>query len=74
MRWGAVVDASETENWIEYETPDGFRFRNGSTRAESTYGSKELRAVTLTLLRDPQVRAIRAGYLPDAQFVDGAAA
>ena len=71
VRWGAAVDANQDENWIEYETPDGFRFRNAgqAARAADAFGSRELRALSLTALRDPQLRAIRAGYLPDAQFV-----
>lgn len=68
-----VTDASEQENWIEYRTADGFTFRNGP-RAEDSYGSKELAALGLQNLRDPDLRRIRAGYLPHAEFVDGEAA
>ena len=68
---GVVVrDASEQENWIEYEAPDGFVFRNGE-RAEGSYGSRELAALGLGALRDPDLAAIRARYLPDAQWVGG---
>jgi hypothetical protein len=73
--WGKAVDANEDENWIEYEAADGFRFRNAGqcARGPDAYGSKELRAVTLQVLRDPDIRRVRAGYLPDAVLVGGGA-
>lgn len=58
-RWGEVMDASETENWVSYEAPDGFTFRNGAW-GEHSFTSKELAACNPSVLRDPEFQAIRA--------------
>jgi hypothetical protein len=59
IRWAKVVDANEAENWIEYETPDGGRFRNGGengwTSAELALGPK-----VAELVADPVLAALRS--------------
>lgn len=59
IRWARVVDANESENWIEYETPTGGRFRNGGengwTSAELVLGPK-----VAELVADPVLAALRS--------------
>lgn len=68
VTYGTVEDASEAEGWVSYVTADGFRFRNGP-RAEGSYSSKELNALSLAALRSPELQAIRNAHLPDAEWV-----
>jgi hypothetical protein len=72
--WGAVVDASEQEGWIEYKSADGFVFRNGPW-GERSFTSKELAAATPSLLRDPQFMELRTKFAGTitAERVDEAA-
>lgn len=60
-RWGAAVDASEPGGWVQYEAPDGFKFRNGASGIGS-FTSRELKAATPGLLRDPDFMRIRDGH------------
>lgn len=53
------VDADAAANWVEYETPNGARFRNGDP-AQGHYTSEELRIATVEALGDPQVAAFKA--------------
>lgn len=63
------VDASTEENWIEYETPAGKRFRNGSADADATvdgcFDSYEIRASAaagLDLLADTALLDMRERF------------
>ncbi len=57
-KWGEVVDASETDGWVEYKAADGHVFRNGPWSVGS-YTSRELAAITPAVLRDSEFMAIR---------------
>lgn len=62
VRWGEVADASEQEGWVEYRTPGGDTFRNG-TWGEGSFTSRELAACSgPAVLADAEFLAIRARY------------
>lgn len=65
IKYAKQVDASASENWIEYELADGRRFRNG-VKATGSYPSKELQAMPFTLLSHPDVDRIREQF-PNAR-------
>lgn len=73
-RWGEVVDASEQEGWIEYRTPGGLVFRNG-TWGEGSFTSRELAACSgPAVLADAEFLAIRARYQGRVvEYVEGPA-
>ena len=56
-----VVDASQEENWIEYEKPDGAKFRNG----DGYYSSEELKICDHAILGDKGVEALKKPSTPD---------
>lgn len=59
---GAVqVDASDTENWIEYQLPDGRRFRNGP-RDDDSYPSSELVHLPAGMVGDTGLATIRSQF------------
>jgi hypothetical protein len=72
-RWGEAVDASEQEGWVAYRAADGFEFRNGvqGVRSADTFSSRELATIPLAVLRSPELVALRAKHLPDAEFTGG---
>ena len=61
ITWAKVTDANEAENWIEYETPDGGKFRNGGelgwTSTELALGPK-----LAALVSDPVLMAIKGTF------------
>lgn len=61
VKLGKPVDADPVENWIEYEAANGKRFRNGAHGA-SSYGSEELRHLTVASLGDPITESMRADF------------
>ncbi|KAF1045648.1 hypothetical protein [Xylophilus sp.] len=65
-RWGSATDASETENWIEYTTPERVVFRNG-VRGPGSFASSELAAMSLAMLGDRLANEIRNEF--DGRFV-----
>jgi hypothetical protein len=71
VKFAKPVDASEEENWIQYEMPDGRVFRNGDP-APWTYTSDELRVIDPAMIGDPAGEAIRATF--DARHVQPEAA
>lgn len=65
---GEAIDASEPGGWVQYEAGDGFKFRNGASGIGS-FTSRELKAATPGLLRDPAFMRIRDGH--GGVIVDG---
>lgn len=61
IRWAKVVDANEAENWIEYTTPDGGKFRNGG---ELGWASTELALgpKLAALVSDPVLASIKGEF------------
>lgn len=60
LHWAQVVDASDAENWIEYEH-GGARFRNGD-RGPSSFPSCELEALDPALLGDSNIQTLRMQF------------
>lgn len=58
LTFAEAVDADPAANWIEYETTDGRRFRNGDPAA-GCYPSAELAAADPAVLCDPDIDRIR---------------
>jgi hypothetical protein len=56
-----TIDASIDENWIEYEKPDGARFRNG----DGYYSSEELRVCDHAMIGDKGIEALKKPSAPD---------
>ncbi len=53
------VDADEQENWVEYETPEGVKFKNG----ETYYSSKEISAIEdYKALGDDNINALKTAF------------
>lgn len=69
VKQGKQVDANATENWIEYETQDGKKFRNGEHGANS-YGSNEIRHLMPSLVGDEITEGMRRDF--GAQLVESA--
>jgi len=69
VKIGRQVDASAEENWIEYELPDGRRFRNGAHGADS-YTSEELRQLTPAIVGDAITNGMRTDF--GARLVEAA--
>ena len=61
INWATVSGADEAENWIEYTTPDGGKFRNGGdggwTSAELALGPK-----LAALVSDPVLASIKSEF------------
>lgn len=57
VTWATQVDASDVDNWIEYEF-NGKRFRNGD-RGHESYPSEELRQVVPEVLGDAFAAKLR---------------
>lgn len=67
------VDASESENWIEYRLPDGRTFRNGMGGEPINYTSEELRVMDRGLIGNvaaDALRALGAHYVDPESFAD----
>jgi hypothetical protein len=61
VKFAKAVDASEEENWIQYELPDGRVFRNGEP-GPWTYTSDELRTIEPAMIGDPTGETLRATF------------
>jgi len=61
IRWAKVTDANEAENWIEYQTPEGGKFRNGGdlgwSSTELALGPK-----LAALVSDPGLAALKGEF------------
>lgn len=57
VSWATPVDASERDNWVEYEF-NGHRFRNGG-KGKDSFPSKELREVVPEMLGDEFAETLR---------------
>jgi hypothetical protein len=60
VTWASQVDASEEDNWIEFEY-EGTRFKNGA-KGPNSYPSPELRQVVPDLLSDSFVEGLREEF------------
>lgn len=58
VRFAEAVDASATENWIEYRLKDGQTFCNGP-KGERSYLSRELQGLVPELIGDPLIDTTR---------------
>jgi hypothetical protein len=58
---GVKINASDTENWVEYKMDDGRTFKNGS-RSILVYTSAELRYLDPALIGDKSVESLRADF------------
>lgn len=58
--WAQPVDGSAEENWVEYQTPKGTKFRNGAGH----YSSTELAAGSecAAMIDSPDVQALRQAF------------
>lgn len=56
-----VVDGDEAANWVEYQKPDGTRFKNGSPTL-GMYSSHELRAAQPNSIGEPTTEAIKSRF------------
>lgn len=66
VNWASVVDASEENNWIEYDYK-GKRFKNGA-KGNNSYPSTELREVVPDLIGNKFTEKLREEF--DAFFAD----
>lgn len=61
VTYARPVDASESNNWVEYELTDGRRFRNGQ-KGPSSYPSTELAVLVPSAINDPGIEQIRQQF------------
>lgn len=61
VKLGKAVDAHPEENWIDYQTASGKRFRNGEHGA-SSYSSEEIRHLREDMIDDAITNAMRADF------------
>lgn len=62
VNWATQVDANPEENWVEYETPNGTRFKNGG----DGYASREVSALDAETIesveQDELIQSLRKGF------------
>lgn len=61
VKLGKAVDASPAENWVDYQTPSGKRFRNGE-HGPGSYTSEEIRHLNESMIGDTFTDGMRADF------------